>query len=251
MNSFESLQERNVLIEKDSEPVFENIDEFIMSGEGERPWQVFELTQNQNVIAWIKNPDAIELIQPVLTDLSERLTQHPSPLRILDVGCYGGYVFDYIKTISANWKTSFEYTGVDVQKRVIRDARLAHLDDERATFQEGDLFHLSQQFPANSFDVAVCYRVLHHLPHFQDCVHELSIVSKNYVHTALPLRDRSSCVRMRETNRETGEIVYSFYRYFCRNEIMDTADELGLQAKIISYPNKPYSTVLFIPKAGA
>ncbi|MDD4737477.1 MAG: class I SAM-dependent methyltransferase [Kiritimatiellae bacterium] len=248
MNNFESLKARHVTLERDTEPVYENIDEFIMGGSGERPWQVFELTQNQDVTEWIKNPDAIELLPPILADLAERLSQREEPFRILDVGCYGGYVFDYLKSRASSWKAPFEYTGVDIQERAIRDAQQAHAGEPRASFQRGDLFELSHQFSSASFDVVVCYRVLHHLPRFRDCLRELAAVSKGWVHTALPIKERSHCVRMRETNLDTGTITYSFHRYFSREEIVETAEALSLQAEIHSYPKQPYSTVLFSKK---
>lgn len=248
MNSYESLQARHSIIEQDSEPVFDHIDEFIMHGEGERPWQVFELTQNQNVFEWIKNPDAIELIQPILADLVRRLGPASGAFRMLDAGCYGGYVFDYIKTHAGALQPSFSYTGVDIQAQAILDAREAHADDHRSAFQVGDLFQLSRQFPSASFNVSVCYRVLHHLPRFSDCLRELASVTAGYIHTALPIRDRSQCVRMREKNLETGTVAYSFYRWFSRNEIMETASALNLCAEIHSYPKAVYSTVVFTPK---
>ncbi len=247
MAPFDSLKARHSVVEPTADTVYENIDEFMTAGPGERPWQVFELTQNQDVTEWIRNPDRIELLQPILADLADRLKQADAPPRILDAGCYGGYVFDYLKRTAAAGRHPIDYTGIDIQESAIRDAREAHAHDTNARFQAGDIFRLSQQFPTARFDAVVCYRVLHHLPRFEDCLRELSAVSRGFVHTALPLKERSQCVRMQERNLDTGAITHSFFRHFCRDEIARTAEALNLQFDIASFPHTPYSAVVFSP----
>ena len=246
MNDTSALLARPSIITPLNEIVYENIDSYITNGPGERPWQIFELTQNQDVTEWIKNPSKIELLQPILGDLALRLRSYTRPFRVLDVGCYGGYVFDYLKMHSSSFQAPFQYTGVDIQPSAVRGALAAHQHDAQAHFETGDVFKLTEQFADRPFDVAVCYRVLHHLPYFPKCLQELCRVVRDFVHTALPIKARSQCMRIKEENTQTGKTTVIYFRHFSPGEIEAAVSSLSVAKHTIAhYANSPYSAVTF------
>ena len=93
------------------------------------------------------------------------------------------------------------------------------------------------------FNAVLCIST-HHL-RFQDCLRELDAVWARFIHTALPLKERSQCVRMQERNLDTGAVVYSFFRHFSVEEIETAANALNLRSEIIRSQGTPYSTVIF------
>lgn len=138
-----------------------------------------------------------------------------------------------------------EYTGVDIQPNVIADANAAHASDPLARFITADCFKLTERFPDNTFAVATCYRLLHHLPWFEQALSQLAAISRLFIHTALPIAEKSHCLKMREINHDTGNVTYSFYRFFSQDEIECAAQPLNMEVTIIPPPEPPYSTVIF------
>ncbi len=250
-DSLNALRARDSIIRPTGEVVTDRIDEFMTRGDSERPWQVFELTQNQDVTQWIANPAAIELIPPVLADLARRLRglPGPRPIRLLDVGCYGGYAFDYLRNAFADTPGALDYTGVDVQPAAVEAARLAHAGLADARFEVGDVFRLTATWPTPAFDVVLAYRVLHHLPHFEQCLAQLAGVARHFVHLALPLAERDQCQRMEEISRTDQRAVHSYFRHFSADTVRRAAAAAGCGCEIIPNPNSPYATVVCVKKA--
>lgn len=246
-----ALGKRNVRIEFLAETT-EDIENFMSEGETERPWEVFELTQSQDVRDWIEKPDTIDLLQPMLRALVTQIENLPRPVRILDAGCYGGYVYDYLDQHGFKSREDFEYVGIDVQESAIAAAKTLHEGCENATFQTGDIYKLLETFGPNSFDVVLCYRVMIHIPHFKECVRNLCGVSRNIVHTALWVGEEPRCRRCRETDLDTEKSVIYYHRWTTSGEIETAAWAAGAIAEIDKQSDNPmhYAIVTF-SKAGA
>lgn len=169
---YKPLRERRVKVET-IEVVNRDIDRFMTEGEDERPWQVFELTQSQNVQPWIEDPKKISLIHPSLKNLTKYLAGLHRLVKVLDVGCYGGYLYDYLNKYSFKHLSEFNYIGIDIQESVVEAAKYMHAKYKNANFFVGDIFNIRRDFQPNEFDVACCYRVLIHIPFFEDAIGNL------------------------------------------------------------------------------
>lgn len=133
----------------------ENIDAEIAA----RPWANKTLTQAQDVRAWIDDPSQID------ARIGAQLERFASLLapgaRVLDVGCFGGYCFDWLRTRVPG----LTYVGVDVLEEVVAAAANAHPDDMACEFFTGDLFDLDDTENLHGpFDAALCLRVVVHTP---------------------------------------------------------------------------------------
>lgn len=224
-----------------------DIDQFMRAGEGERPWQVFELTQSQDVRQWVANPGEIALLQPMLEDLGKRLQALNRPVSVLDVGCYGGYVYDYLAKHVFPDPAMLNYTGVDIQERAVAAAARIHAECPNAHFQKADLFNLGASFAPGSFDAVVCYRVMIHLPDFEVAVRNLCQTARTFVHTALWVDSQPRCRRCLETDQTTGQQVVYYHRWVTSAQIAAVADEVGFRAELFRHSEdvNSYITVVF------
>lgn len=227
-----ALTKRRVTLEF-VETVYQDIDGFITKGEVERSWQVFELTQSQDVREWIDDPDKIEGIQPNLFHLSKMLRKLPPPVKIIDVGCYGGYLYDYLRTNVFKNIADFSYTGVDIQGPAIEAAKEMHKGFDNAQFLVGDIFDLKQKFGKCSFNVAVCSRVLIHLPHFEKAIDNLYHTASDFTFVVLKTDNGPSCIKVKETDTDTGKEVFYFIRSFSDKMVKNVAKELGAYGIVI------------------
>ncbi|MEK7538919.1 MAG: class I SAM-dependent methyltransferase [Patescibacteria group bacterium] len=80
----------------------------------------------------------------------------PPTSRILDIGCGNG------RFLSALKDDTVDYTGVDFSKGLIDIAKERYRERPHATFQTADA--LALPFSNHSFDIAVSFAVLHHIP---------------------------------------------------------------------------------------
>ncbi|NJL71478.1 MAG: methyltransferase domain-containing protein [Candidatus Competibacteraceae bacterium] len=224
-----------------------NIDEFMRQGEGDRPWQVFELTQSQDVRQWVANPREIALLQPMLEDLGKRLRALNRPVSVLDVGCYGGYVYDYLVQEFFPEPGMLTYTGVDVQERAVVAAARIHEHCPNARFQCADLFNLGADFAPESFDAVVCYRVMIHLPDFERAVRNLCQTAISFVHTALWVDSEPRCRRCLETDLLTGQKVTYYHRWVTEEQLEASALDTKTSMELIktSDDTRKYAIVVF------
>ena len=116
-------------------------------------WKTPATRQAHDVAKWVRSPDQIDII-PHLRIL--RTVWRPS-YSLLDVGCYAGYVQDYLG--------AEKYLGVDAFPEIIEAARELH---PGVAFKVCDLFDLEEKA-----DVVFCSRVLIHLPRFTEAVQKL------------------------------------------------------------------------------
>jgi len=230
----EAFGKRNVSM-KCLEYTHRDLDEFMTSGDSERPWESFELTQGKDVRAWIDNPKEMSPHLPNISDLKDIIIPaFEKPVSILDVGCYGGYLYDYLKT-NAPGRIA-HYTGVDIQPSVIEAARLIHGDIPDATFEVGDALELSECFGPRSFDIVCCYRVTIHLPYFKKILSNLLRVADGIVHLVLFIQDYDWCRRFEETDLDTGKKVIYYQRFISEATIKDCIAGLPVSYKIIPGP---------------
>jgi len=80
----------------------------------------------------------------------------PSYARILDIGCGNGRFLGILEN------KPVDYTGVDFSEGLIATARERWREREQTAFVVGDA--LALPFPKYSFDHAVSFAVLHHIP---------------------------------------------------------------------------------------
>lgn len=233
---------------------YKDFDRIMSEGTGERPWQSFELTQRENVFEWIEDPSRIAKIQPSLRDLrqlvrSQALHCEPNPVTVLDVGCYGGYVFDYLKRYAFRSEKDFYYTGVDIDPNVVRAASYVHSDEPNAQFEKADIYALSEQYGEGSFDVVLCSRVLIHIPRFRDAISELFKVARRAVVLVLEIAESPVLERIHRKNLDNGVELDYFFRKYAAEELSSVAEELGADFRLIMGPSF-YSTVLFFKEDG-
>ncbi len=207
------------------------------------------LTQAQDVYSWVRKPEKIELIQGSLAHLGEIIkTSAIVPVSILDVGCYGGYVFDYIEKIVLKDKIKdISYQGVDIREMAIKEAARLHNGVSNASFMVGDVFSLQDMFSDSKFDIVFCSRVLIHLPNFEKAVTNLINVSNNVTFIVVKVSNKPDCKKIRKTDLDTGEEMIYFYRTFSEKMLAEVAERKSLTIKIIKCPGG-YSSVIFYQK---
>jgi 2-polyprenyl-3-methyl-5-hydroxy-6-metoxy-1,4-benzoquinol methylase/predicted SAM-dependent methyltransferase len=240
---YPALRKRNVQV-KTLEEVFDNIDEYIVQESfDQRPWQVYELTQSQDVSTWIQNPALIEGLSDNLDYLQTVIRSTRRPFRILDVGCYGGYLLDFLHQIAGLTPTDFCYKGIDIQAKAIEAASANHAYSRNADFQIEDVFQLREIEKENFYDIVWCSRVLIHLPYFERCLENLMHCTRQKALVVLKISDRSSCKKILELDHDTGKEVVYYFRSFSEQELFKAASARNLD--FVIHSGEPYSTVIF------
>lgn len=80
----------------------------------------------------------------------------PKSARLLDIGCGNG------RFLGSPIDESINYTGIDFSKGLIDVAKERYSSRTNTTFIVGDA--LTLPFPNNTFDIAVSFAVIHHIP---------------------------------------------------------------------------------------
>ena len=203
-------------------------------------WEKYKLGQTDAVEEWIKFPDKITYIQPILRNLVLNLKSLSGIVKILDVGSYGGYLYDYLKDNFSD----FHYTGLDVQERLIRVAKERHLQ-ENAKFVVGDIYRLKQDFEKEQFDCVCCYRVLIHLPFLKKTLENLCWVASKFVHIALRVGEKDLCIKYERQENSTGEISHYYFRTVSKRTLERIiGKELNLKYRIVVYPDTNYVSLI-------
>lgn len=221
-----------------------DFDRVMERGEGERPWQSFELTQREDVIEWIRDPSTIRSIQPNLADLRERLGPLPRPVSVLDVGCYGGYLYDWLRDRCFGSLADFSYTGVDIDPDVVAAARRVHAGAPNATFDTGDVYALTEVFGERAFDVVFCSRVLIHIPYHERALRELYRTSRALCFVVLETSAAPMMQRIHRENLDTGEALDYFFRKYSLDELSSAAATLGADFRVQQGPGIYASFIL-------
>jgi SAM-dependent methyltransferase len=187
-----------------------DIDAFMMD------WQTPELRQTHDVQDWCANPQHIDL-QPQLSTLHQVYRPEYS---VLDVGCYAGYVYDWLKPKPRH------YLGVDILPEAIDAARQLH---PGVDFKVGDIFALEDRA-----DLVFCSRVLIHIPYFERAVESLCRAANQWVVLILALGSKDSCDRIH------GDYDTYYFRRFSRETVHKVCGQFG---KTTIDPYKTYAAV--------
>jgi len=234
------LAKRNVT-QRLIEMVTTDIDEFICAGQTGKPWDV---TQSQDVQRWIDNPDTIDSkIRLHVERFRQRLVCDWNEVSVLDVGCYGGYLYDYL--LAGLGKLLVRYVGIDVREDIVQAARDAHQGHDRAEFKVDDVLTIEGD---REFDYVWCSRVLIHLPFWELCVTNLCRLAKKEVYVVMKIGKRCQCDKIMRTDNDTGERETYFLRTINRESLRRFSEETGIRYDIVMN-EKSYSTITFKSEA--
>ena len=238
------LGSRHVQIIRESRVVRENIDLFITGAlPSDRRWESHSLTQVQNVRRWIDDPSQIEALQPHLYLFAECLRDERRTKSVLDVGCYGGYLLDYLHGANA-LSGEDSYLGLDVDASSVDAATKAHTID-RARFEVGDVYRLGAL--GRTFDYVWCSRVLIHLPYFQLALLNLLKVTRRKLYLTI-LVGREGCKKIHIKDLFTKEESSYYYRTVSIERIEAVARPIPFT--VDSFAAESYALVVF-DKEGA
>lgn len=228
---------------------YDDLDLVMSSGDAvgaERPWQTRQTIQPQDVREWIKDPAKIDSIQQNLEDLVQICRALPKPVRILDVGCNGGYLYDFLlKYCFDGSEEALIYHGTDVHEDVAQAAAAVHQDRKNATFSKGDVYSLAEQFGEGNFDVVVCSRVLIHLPFFERAVMNLYLAASKAVFIVLVVDNRDYIKKVRIIDDDSGERGFWYFRYYSREFINKVINGMYAHYRIISGSGRYDSLLIF------
>lgn len=192
--------------------ISENIDaEIVAAG-----WQNETLGQSEDVRTWIENPDKLD--RRIVKNLKRFVGLLKNGDRVLDVGCYGGYAYDWLAK-----RLRLQYLGLDIEPGVIRTAAQMHRGAE-ARFAVGDAFKLGGY--RDAFDAVLCLRLVIHAPY-------LDRVLANLLNAApvalVGLRVDSEDRAVERLDEVSGQ--RHFYRWFSLASV-EKAVPLGCEWKI-------------------
>ena len=224
------------------EDYLQGIDQFITENSYDS-WR-YKLTQAEDVSEWIKDPTQITRIKSSLQDLKSVLKSMRKPLNILDVGCYGGYIYDYMSRFIFNSENDFSYTGLDIREIAIEGARKAHKNLKNASFIVGNIYELKNTFAEGTFDVVFCSRVLIHIPFFEKAISNLLDMAKDVVFMVLKIEEKPCCKKMKKTDIDSKDEMIYFYRSFSPEMIYKVAKNHSVKCRILKNSGG-YSSVLF------
>lgn len=188
----------------------------------ESEWKM-KLTQSQDVVPWVKRPETIDpSIKDNLAELAGVLKRenYANLSSILDVGCYGGYLYDYLRSLGID----LSYTGMDIRKDAVEGAEKLHSDCPKTRFMRGSVFDFKNTMKEKTYDVVVCSRVLIHLPDFKKAIANLRFAAKRFVFLIARIEEpQGSCRLMRKHDETTGETMTYFYRSVSEADIAAAA----------------------------
>lgn len=241
----EVVHETTDTLISDSEP---EIDRFISD---HLDTGVFEkrLTQSEDVKKWIDDPTQISLVQKNLRDLADTLHHHDGKASLLDVGCYAGYVFDYLIKEAVLKPEDFSYQGVDIRPEAIAGARELHPTVPEETFSIQDLFKLSSRFAEGQFDYCFSSRVLVHLGSFAKAVSEISHCAEHAALILIPTAPKGKTELRVKRFVETGDEMPYVYRWVSPKMAEDVARSLDCRVELLE-GRGGYATIIF-RKGGA
>lgn len=217
-----------------------DIDRFILGDHPEeKRWEGLQLTQKQDAQEWIDNPDRISGLHPYIDFFAD--TVRARPCSVLDVGCYGGYLLDFLIEKNA-WDLEDLYHGIDVNEEVVLAADAAH-DVKMARFAVRDVFKLKEEMGPATYDLVWCSRLLIHLPHFERALLNLLHVTKHMLYLVLLVGDER-CEKIHVVDQVTQKESFFFYRTVSRDHICAVA---GFEPTFVTSPLTSYTLVVFRP----
>ena len=91
--------------------------------------------------------------------------------KILEVGCGIGVISSYLAE-----KHTCKVVGIDLDSKQIKKAKKKNLENEYLGFNIADVTRLT--FEDKEFDIILSFDVLHHIPNWNQALHEISRVLK-------------------------------------------------------------------------
>ncbi len=193
-----------------------------------RKWQK-DLGQSENVIEWIKNPQNITLIKQGIKVVSNLCNENT---KLLDVGCYGGYLFDALGR-------NIDYTGIDIDEEALKQTKEIHANYDNFNCLVADAYNLP--FKNDTFDIVTCFRVLIHVPHIEEIMNEIIRVSKKYIVLLLKVGKEKTIKRI-YLEGEKKKIEY--YRTFEMKKLNEIFDKLSTKViNVCRDKNTIYTTI--------
>ena len=100
-----------------------------------------------------------------------RLSQLPTGLKVLEIGCGNGHGTRLIK----KYFSPSEIQAIDLDPKMINIAKKSN-NDSKTTFSVGDATKLP--YKDKSFDAIFDFGIIHHIPNWKNCLSELKRVLK-------------------------------------------------------------------------
>jgi len=172
-------------------------------------------------------------------------------IRILDLATGSADVPTAISDFAAKQEKKVSITAIDKSPQILRIAQQQVGDRENIQLLQGDILNLD--FPAKSFDIALCSLAIHHfsrenavaLLSFMNCVSRIGFVV-NDLHrnwfAAWAVRAFVSLSTKNEMSRNDSYV--SIMRAFTPGELREMAAEAGIQKFFIK--SKPFFRLVLV-----
>jgi ubiquinone/menaquinone biosynthesis C-methylase UbiE len=159
---------------------------------------------------------------------------------ILEIGCGQGVGADIICKMFGPQR----YVGIDIDPMMIKRARHKGRGLKNATFRQGDASSLT--FDDDTFDLAIDFGVVHHIPNWRDAlaeVHRTLKIGGKFLFEELPLEtwERGIGKPIRK------HLEHPYEQMFRRQEFLDELEKLGFETA--SFEDNPVSFYYFWGKA--
>ena len=208
----------------------------------EKEWKT-RLTQSQDVIEWVKSPALID--RAIVWNLDEFVTRLRGSedwnLSLLDVGCYAGYLRDFLMSSGFN-DEYLSYTGIDIRPEVVARAKELH-EFKSAFFTVGSVFDLKRKVSEGNHDIVFCSRVLIHLPRFEEAVENLVHAADDFVYIVTRVTPVGSCLLRRKIDETRKETMTYFYRTVSLEDVRQVALRCNTNHAIVGM-DKPYQSIV-------
>lgn len=216
------------------------IEQFIEGYKNEDAWRM-KLTQAQDVREWVIDPESIDpAIKPNLDRFGAMIRKRAGRTTVLDMGCYAGYVYDYLRVGCKILNGQLTYMGVDIRPEAIEGAKELHKNHPETSFKVGSVFDIGEP---DSHDIVFSARVLIHLPNFRQAVENMINMAREYAFLAIKVEERGSCRRMRKHDKTRDEIMDYFYRTVSFDDLKEIARDFKVKVKV-EERGKAYQSVI-------
>lgn len=171
------------------------------------------------------------------SELLGRLERHTQPGRLLDIGCWTGFLLDEAR------RRGWQATGVEPSEFASRHARERLGLDVRT----GDLF--GTELPAGSFDAAVLADVLEHLPNPGAALDRIAdwLSPGGIVLLALP--DAGSRIA-RALGARWWSVIPTHVQYFTRSSLLRLLTDRGWQPLSVFTAPKAFTVRYYLERLG-
>ncbi len=159
---------------------------------------------------------------------------------ILEIGCGQGVGARVIYSLFAPQR----YVGIDLDPRMIKRATQKGQELENAMFVEGDASSLA--FPDGTFDLAIDFGIVHHIPNWKDALAEVYRTLK--MNGEFLFEELSLETWERGIGRPLKKVLkHPYDRMFRRQEFVDELEKLGFETE--THEENPISFYYFWGRA--